>query len=131
MSILKVCTLFVLLSLTACGKYGPPLPPERLAPKPVQQLVVKGGAEGVKISWDAPERDIRGKALQSLDGFRVYRAQFAPGFTTKIDDFTLLSTLEDRSVSGLLKKQEEAKAQGKSLRRVSIDAALKHYEYLD
>lgn len=68
--------LLVILSLcAACGKRGPLVPPDGIAPPPVTALQVVQQGEGFRISWLAPEEDHRGTGTSPLAGFRLYRRE--------------------------------------------------------
>lgn len=75
---LPVIITFISLSLTACGKKGPIVSPESLAPAPVQALKVEQRGEQFIVSWRAPERDVEGRPLKDLAGFRLYRREVLP-----------------------------------------------------
>lgn len=57
-----------------CGRYGPPVPPEKLAPVPISDLKVVILGTEVKISWVAPSKDIRGENLIGEVGAEVFVA---------------------------------------------------------
>jgi predicted small lipoprotein YifL len=68
--------LFVVLSLcAACGKKGPLIPPDGFAPAPVSALQVAQQGESFRISWLAPEQDLRNPGPSTLAGFRLYRRE--------------------------------------------------------
>ncbi len=130
----RLSLVLLLLVPCACGKYGPPLPPEALSPRAVKDLEVKASLEGVKFSWRAPESDLRGKDLRSMDGYRIYRhtAASSQGRSPLSDAaFELAASVEDRHVLELERLQNEARAAGKPVHRVKVDDALKRFEYLD
>lgn len=64
--------------LTACGKKGPIVAPESLAPAPVSTLKVEQKGVQLLVSWKAPERDVDGRPLKELAGFRLYRREVLP-----------------------------------------------------
>lgn len=65
------------LALAACGKVGPPVPPERRVPQPVMDLrgVVENG--GIDLSWTNPTRRVDNTRLRDLTVVRVFRAEDA------------------------------------------------------
>ncbi|MEZ4755158.1 MAG: hypothetical protein R3A13_12815 [Bdellovibrionota bacterium] len=67
---LKILIISILVA--ACGKYSPPVPPESLAPKSVQDLKVTASIEGVSFEWDVPENDRRGKG-KTMTGYEILR----------------------------------------------------------
>lgn len=66
------------LSLAACGKKGPLVPPESFVPAPVSALSVEQKEDTFYVSWPAPARDEGGRPLEGLAGFRVYRRPVLP-----------------------------------------------------
>lgn len=124
----------ILLSLQSCGKFGPPLAPEALSPRAVEQLQITSSLEGVKFAWKAPSSDQRGRDLRSLDGYRIYRAA-APaadgGRLPQESDYRLLAELEDRHIEDLLKRKTLALEQNQPQSRVKPDGALMQFEYTD
>ena len=66
------------LSLAACGKKGPLVPPESFVPAPVSALSVEQKEDTFYISWPAPAKDAGGRPLKDLAGFRVYRRPVLP-----------------------------------------------------
>ncbi len=65
-------TLFFCL-LTACGKKGPPLPPESNVPAPVSDLRAWPREGTVFLGWSIPTRNADGSKLVDLLGFKVFR----------------------------------------------------------
>jgi predicted small lipoprotein YifL len=76
MTVLLRFMLLVVLSLSAaCGKKGPLIPPDGFAPAPVSALQVAQQGESFRISWLAPEQDLREQGTSALAGFRLYRRE--------------------------------------------------------
>jgi len=64
----------LLLSLfTACGKKGPPLPPESNISAAVSDLQAWSRDGAVFLGWTVPTRNVEGARLRDLLGFRVFR----------------------------------------------------------
>jgi len=129
-----------LLMFAGCGKYGKPLPPEAYSPVAVRNLTASPLADGVQISWLAPQSDLRGKELKSMDGYRIYRQEViantaatasAPSMADVGRQFTLITTIEDQHISKLLQLREQALASGKITRTVRVDPALTTFSYTD
>lgn len=69
-------TLLIALALNvACGRQGPPRPPEDFAPGRVANLRITADVDGVKLFWQTPETSATGGALGSLSSFVVKRAE--------------------------------------------------------
>lgn len=60
-----------------CGRYKVPVPPEMVAPKPVDALTVTATEAGVVFAWKAPDEDQRGKELKSIEGYSIQRKTIA------------------------------------------------------
>ena len=65
--------VFVLCIVTACGKKGPPLPPDVLPLPAVTTLSHNLKNDSVHLSWNRP----KGKGASSLKGYIVYRSRKA------------------------------------------------------
>lgn len=65
--------LAVPLALTACGKRGPPVPPERRLPAAVQDLQATVAADGVRLTWTLPRIRVDRSALKEVRRTEVYR----------------------------------------------------------
>ncbi len=64
--------------LTGCGRKGPLVPPEAMAPAPIADLRVEQQGESFVISWTQPGREEGGVPLKNLAGFRVFRREVLP-----------------------------------------------------
>jgi len=64
--------------LTSCGKKGPLIPPEALAPAPIGNLKVSQVGDGFSICLTPPSSDATGKALKNLAGVRVLKREVLP-----------------------------------------------------
>lgn len=62
---------FLIFSLAACGKKGPPIPPETLPLPPVTGLEAGLIGNTSELSWTVQ----RGKNVPAPDGFRIYRSK--------------------------------------------------------
>lgn len=128
--------IFVTLSLfmiTACGKYAPPQPPEAFSPKGIQQLEVVANLNSLLFRWRAPDEDLRGKELKSMNGYNVYRKELSfPSDVTDEDvEFELITEIEDLHIEERDKLREAAEAEGKPIKRIKADGTLKQFEFLD
>jgi hypothetical protein len=71
----KILLLTTLLLVVACGKKGPPVPPETFAPSPVKYLVVSGKPNAIVINWEAPNTNASADLLDDLSGFEIKKAK--------------------------------------------------------
>lgn len=98
-SIHKILILAALVIFAAsCGVKGPPLPPEYVVPKRINDLKVKKVDGGVILRWTIPTENTDGSELTDLSGFKVFRKDVpdedidCPPCTKKFEriyDFTL------------------------------------------
>jgi predicted phage tail protein/predicted small lipoprotein YifL len=65
--------LLVALPLAACGRRGPPVPPETRLPAAVQDLTVNVLGEGVTLTWTLPRIRVDRSPIKELGRTEVYR----------------------------------------------------------
>lgn len=124
--------LVLALGLSCCGRYAAPLPPESLTPVAVAALSIQAEEKALKLSWEAPQVDLRGDPLTSLDGYRVYRANINEQVDLVLEpEFALLGSIADVHIRELQKKKAELIASGKPSRRAKVDSALTKFSYSD
>ncbi|MDZ4787199.1 MAG: hypothetical protein SGJ02_14090 [bacterium] len=122
-----------LLCFIACGRYVKPVPPEALAPEAVKDFQAVFAADGVSFNWKSSERDSRGKPLQSLEEYRIYRKELnlEDSSIFSREGYFLISTLGDKHLPLLLKLQMEARKDGKSPRNVQVPKDLLLFTFKD
>jgi hypothetical protein len=64
----------LLVVLTACGRSGPPVAPERVAPLPPANVSASVVERGVEVSWELPTRRADNARLRDLATLRLLRA---------------------------------------------------------
>ena len=64
----------LLLLLSGCGRKTPPLPPQAVVPRAIDDLSYRLDEKGVELSWSYPERTMQGDRLDSIEEFEIYRA---------------------------------------------------------
>ena len=123
----------VLLSVSACGRYGPPQPPEFFAPRHVEDLTINAQLDGIVFSWIAPSKDQRGDRLKEIEGYRIYRKDlFAE--TDLLDPdrpFVEIGMIEDLHLQELDARREEARRVGRPIRKVTVPAESKSFRFTD
>ncbi len=69
-------TLRILLTLSglACGRKGPPRPPEDVLPQTISDLSAANVTDGVQLSWRRPLTYTDGSRMTDLGGFVIERA---------------------------------------------------------
>ncbi len=70
--------IFACLFLAACGKKGPLVPPEALAPSPVKDLTVRQQGDRFVLCLTPPSKNDAGGPLKNLAGFRVMKREVLP-----------------------------------------------------
>lgn len=122
--------LGVILALGAvgCGKAARPRAPEYFAPDAVKNLQVTGEADGVLLSWEAPENDSQGKSLRSIDGYRIYRR---PLLAEEGAAFVLVASVQDRHLLEREALRQKLKQEGKPSRRADVSADKKRFMFKD
>jgi hypothetical protein len=69
-----VVVLLLGLPLGACGRKGPPRPPQFVIPRSPEPLVVEENPKGVRLTWSARGSSVDGSPLDDLDVFDIQRA---------------------------------------------------------
>jgi predicted small lipoprotein YifL len=70
--------LLIPLFLSACGKKGPLIPPEALAPAPITDLRVTQTGDRFTLCLTPPSADEAGRPLKDLAAFRVLKHEVLP-----------------------------------------------------
>lgn len=124
---LSISFLFITLVLNiGCGRINAPVPPEQLAPKPVQYTSVVTNKEDLTIEWLSPIEDVRGKELKKLDGFKVYRKTLPQKLSVLKEaeedelEYELISVVMDTTSNVLAQKKELARASLRPIRTASL-----------
>ena len=134
LSVAKILLLLGgVLFVSSCGKMGPPVAPEMLAPEQVQALKVSGSQEGVTFSWESPKADQRGQALKTIDGYRIYRKhiQRSSDVTDESIAFDVVTEVKDTHLIELEKERENFRALGRPAHRAKVDKAFTLFNYTD
>lgn len=61
------------VALTACGRRGPPVAPERRLPASIQDLSATVVGEGIRLTWSLPKIRVDRSAVKELRRTEVYR----------------------------------------------------------
>ncbi len=85
---------FLLLAVViagACGHKTMPLAPELVQPEAPSQVVAASAPEGIRLTWQRPDRYTGGKQMNDLGGFVIERATGggAPYTFTRVGDVQL------------------------------------------
>lgn len=85
------------LSLVGCGKKGPLIYPDMLAPAPPSAVTVRQTGRLIKLSFTIPQKDRAGRDLGNLAGVMIFRKAATtgqdPGCSACTADFTLFKKI--------------------------------------
>lgn len=128
-----IVTLSVLAAAAGCGRMGPPVPPEMLAPEQVEALKVTGTQDGVNFAWESPKSDQRGEALKMIDGYRIYRKRVerAGDVTDESIPFEVVNEISDHHLIELEKERDKFRQAGRPAHRARVDKAFTVFNYTD
>ena len=62
-----------------CGKKARPIPMDAFVPRAVKNLKIQMADNGIQLSWDEPDKDLRGRKLKDLVGYKVLKKFIGPG----------------------------------------------------
>lgn len=129
----RSAALVCIAALAACGRYGPPHPPEDLAPKAVTDVQVTPSAASVVISWKSPDKDVRGKELKSLEGYTLFRVSERDRDTEAPFEQSLkeAGSVEDANLEALKEARKEARERGEISRRVKTPDEKRKFTWED
>ncbi len=128
-----LCAIVILVTLSSCGRYGPPLPPEMLAPEAVRDLKITALQEGVSFEWSTPLLDRRGEKLEEMSGYLLQRKTLedSADLVSKNLRFETVMTVEDLSLKDLKERKKLAKEKGRVSRKVKADTELQRFNVSD
>jgi len=96
--VMVVAGLAVFLIVSGgCGKKARPIPMDAFVPRAVENLKIQKVEKGIRLSWDEPEKDLRGRKLKDLVGYKVLKKFIGPGSDLCEDcpaGFKVTATLE-------------------------------------
>lgn len=120
-------------SLAGCGKYAPPRPPEDFSPGQVESLQVTAQMQGVQFKWSSPDKDLRGRTLKTIEGYRIYRKELVHPHNVLDEsvDEELIETIPDTHLAELEGLRRQAEEQGQLTRRVKVDLEKMKFEFTD
>jgi predicted small lipoprotein YifL len=76
--IVFIFLIILCVTLCACGRKGPLIPPEALVPAAISDLKVAQQGELFRISWSRPAREEGGGPLRDLAGFQLFKREVLP-----------------------------------------------------
>lgn len=128
-----ISAISVLFILIGCGRYVPAVPPEMLAPEPVRNFAAVSADDGIVFTFQSSEKDARGKPLQTLEGYKLYRKLLTEEDMSlfKREGYELVTSIEDKHLPLLLDLQKQARAEGRPPRRVTAPIDQISFSYKD
>ena len=133
MKIIKRALVLTLLTISACGKYLPPIEPEESAPEPLTFATQRLEKGTLYLAWNAPTKQLRGKELKDLNGYLVYRKEIENDPRLPFEDisYDLLATIPDTSILEREEARKVAREEGKIGRRITVPDDKKTVQYSD
>lgn len=125
-------SLFVMVA-AGCGRYKPPVPPEMLAPKAVEDLTVTATEAGVVFAWTASDEDQRGKELKFVDGYQIQRKRIAEkgDETNPKVQFQTIGFVKDSHVKVREDLRAAARKEGKIGRTIESPSEHTKFSFVD
>jgi predicted small lipoprotein YifL len=74
----KTVLVILVLILAGCGRKGPLMAPEALAPAPIADLRVEQKGEQFQVSWSRPAGESGGRPLRDLARFQLFKREVPP-----------------------------------------------------
>jgi hypothetical protein len=82
-------------AVSACGRRGQLISPDALVPAAVQNMQVRQQGDAFRITWQAPGKEVSGRPLRDLAGFRLLRRTVDDGSCASCpDSWKLLSEID-------------------------------------
>ncbi len=105
----------VAILILACGKKGPPIPPERRLPAAVQDLSVEVQGRQVTLTWTNPKERADKTPLRDLSAIYVFRREEPPGAEPRaaVGDGERVVGFERIAVIELKKEGPEVRVEGR------------------
>ena len=67
------------IAMAGCGKKARPIPNDATVPRAVKNFKLEKLDGIIRLSWEAPTKDLRGGKLKNLTGYKVLRKIVKPG----------------------------------------------------
>jgi hypothetical protein len=68
-----------------CGVKSPPVPPQQAVPERIEDLAAASGKDGIRLSWERPERYAGGGKMRDLGKFEILRAEDSAGYRPLVE----------------------------------------------
>jgi hypothetical protein len=85
------------IAMAGCGKKARPIPNDATVPRAVKNFKLEKLDGIIRLSWEAPTKDLRGGKLKNLTGYKVLRKIVKPGSNDCIDcpaGFSVVAVLD-------------------------------------
>lgn len=73
------------MAMVGCGKKARPIPKDVTVPRAVKEFKIAKADRRIQLSWEAPTKDLKGRKLKNLAGYKVLRKIIKPGSNDCID----------------------------------------------
>ena len=84
-------------AMAGCGRKARPIPKDATVPRTVKKFKIVKSDHLIRLSWEAPTKDLKGRKLKNLAGYKVLRKVVKPGSNDCIDcpsGFTVVAVLD-------------------------------------
>jgi len=105
----------VAILILACGKKGPPIPPERRLPTAVRDLSVEVQGRQATLTWTNPKERADKTPLRDLSAIHIFRREEPPGVESRpaVGDGQRVIGFERIAVIELKKEGPEVRVEGR------------------
>ncbi len=73
------------IAMAGCGKKMRPIPKDATVPRAVKALKLEKVGNVIRLTWEEPSKDLKGRKLKDLAGYKVLRKIIKPGSNDCID----------------------------------------------
>ncbi len=77
--------LIVAVAMLGCGRKAPPIPKDATVPRAVKNLKLEKRAGVIRLTWEEPKKDLKGRKLKNLTGYKVLKKVVKPGSNECVD----------------------------------------------
>ena len=77
--------LMFAIVIVGCGKKMRPIPKDATVPRAVKAFKLEKAGNVIRLTWEEPEKDLKGRKLKNLAGYKVLRKIIKPGSNDCID----------------------------------------------
>jgi predicted small lipoprotein YifL len=82
------CLLFVVITISACGKKGPLIYPDMLLPAAPSDVSAQQTGNSIKVSFVLPSKDLAGRNISGITGVTIVKRDEPAGLTPSCSNCT-------------------------------------------